>query len=328
MITNAVRFGFATLCGVAMACSATTVDVPGGATGGAAGSAVSTSAGRGSETAGASGDSVGSGGSPGSGGSAGSESTDASPDLDASSDRYARADVDPGRVDAQTDASFYDPCPPKGTPCRLMPMGDSITRRYRPELFHQALAHGQSITFVGSVTQAPDGGPEYVDGVPFPPNYEGHSGYTIPRILMWIQDYNSIQMYKPDIVLLEAGTNGGLRTDGGTGAAKELVDLANLIDYILGQDSRLLLMVAQITPLANDTWNEHVQMFNAGIPGLVKMRASAGKHIAVVDAYSPFVSNPNWKTELISSDLIHPTDDKGFPLLGDTWYAAVASYLR
>ena len=101
-----------------------------------------------------------------------------------------------------------------------------------------------------------------------------------------------------------------------------------IIDYILGQDSHLLLIVAQITPLADDTWNSHVKMFNAGIPGLVAARANAGKHIGIVDAFTPFVSNPNWKTELIGPDEIHPTDDKGFPLLGDVWYARVAGYLR
>ena len=58
------------------------------------------------------------------------------------------------------------------------------------------------------------------------------------------------------------------------------------------------------------------------------MRASAGRHIGMVDAFTPFMSNPNWKTELISDDKIHPTDDKGFPLLGDVWYARIAEYLR
>jgi lysophospholipase L1-like esterase len=282
---------------------------------------------------------MGSGGAPSTGGSGGSgqpsdATSEPTEEFDAiSTDTSANDDASPdiadaGHVDAPEDASLYDPCPPKGTPCRVMPMGDSITRRYRPELFHQTLLHGQSITFVGSVVQAPDGGPQTVDGVPFPQNYEGHSGYTIPRILMWIQDYNSIQMYKPDLVLLEAGTNGGLRSDSGTAAGRELGDLADLIDYILGQDSHLLLVVAQITPLADDTWNEHVRMFNAGIPALVSARAAAGKHIEMVDAYTPFVSNPKWKTELISSDLIHPTDDKGFPLLGDVWYGAIERYLR
>jgi lysophospholipase L1-like esterase len=285
----------------------------------------------------ASGGSAGTGGSAGDGGAAGSDPTDASndaagdgADLDAvASDRDAGSDVtDAPLGDAFSDASLYDVCPPKGTPCRIMPMGDSITRRYRPELFHQALAHGQTITFVGSVVQAPDGGPDTVDGVPFPPNYEGHSGYTIPRILTWIQDHDSIRTYKPDIVLLEAGTNGGLRGDSGTAAARELVDLAELVDYVLGQDPHLLLVVAQITPLADDLWNEHVRMFNAGIPDLVRTRAAAGKHIGIVDAWSPFMANPNWKTELIGEDKIHPTDDKGFPLLGDIWYAKIAGYLR
>jgi lysophospholipase L1-like esterase len=334
------RLGTAALFLTVFACS--TADDAGSNGAGAGGASTMDAAtggtGGDTSTAGAGGSTSGSAGSSGSGGSAGSGSpSDAASeppdDLDASAsdagDRGAVADVAADdRPDAPTDASFYDPCPPKGTPCRIMPMGDSITRRYRPELFHQALAHGQSITFVGSVVQAPDGGPDMVDGVPFPPNYEGYSGYTIPRILMAIQNADSIKTYKPDIVLLEAGTNGGLRGDSGTAASRELVDLAQLVDYILGQDSHLFLIVAQITPLADDTWNAHVKMFNAGIPDLVKTRAAAGKHIGMVDAFTPFMANPNWKTELIGSDLIHPTDDKGFPLLGDIWYGAVAGYLR
>jgi hypothetical protein len=329
-----------------LACGASSDDTasPSGAAGGTGGAAIDASSGGAAgdmPSGGNGGSATGSGGTSGSGGAAGSAGSAGSgppgdgafeaDDLDASSADGSRdrADaIDAGRVDVLTDAPLYNPCPPKGMPCRVMPMGDSITRRYRPQLFHQALAHGQSITFVGSVVQAPDGGPETVDGVPFPPNYEGHSGYTIPRILTAIQDANSIQTYKPDIVLLEAGTNGGLRGDSGTAASRILGDLATLVDYILGQDSRLLLIVAQITPLADDTWNAHVRDFNAGIPGLVRTRAAAGKHIAMVDAWTPFMSNPNWKVELISADLIHPTDDKGFPLLGDIWYGATAGYFR
>jgi lysophospholipase L1-like esterase len=313
-------FGVSALCLSAIACSSE-------GTGAAPTGAAAGSAGYGNADAGAGGSA---GTDPGSGGEAGSGSAE-----DASGDSGEPADA--GTLDAAvhesaagdagaSDASIpYNPCPPKGAPCRAMPMGDSITRRYRPELYRQILLHEQAVVFVGSV----DAGPATTsDGVPVPHEFEGHSGYTIPRIQTWIQDHDVIRTYKPDIVMLEAGTNGPIRSTSETGAATELRDLGSLVDYILGVDSHLLLIVAQITPLTDDLYNSHVQMFNAGIPALVRMRAATGKHIGILDAYTPFVSNPNWKTELMSSDGVHPTDDKGFPLLGRTWYTVVGPLLR
>ena len=62
-----------------------------------------------------------------------------------------------------------------------MPFGDSITDGfgtaggYRVELFRLAHEAGKNITFVGSASN----GPATVDGATFPPQHEGHSGFTI-----------------------------------------------------------------------------------------------------------------------------------------------------
>ena len=78
-------------------------------------------------------------------------------------------------ADIQTDAALppsteptgFVPCPTDGTPCRVMPLGDSITDGidmtigyasnggYRLELFRQAVTAGHEITFVG--TRPPNG---------------------------------------------------------------------------------------------------------------------------------------------------------------------------
>ena len=50
----------------------------------------------------------------------------------------------------------FNPCPPAGMECKIMPLGDSITLGshssgggYRVELFRQSLMASQKITFVG-----------------------------------------------------------------------------------------------------------------------------------------------------------------------------------
>jgi lysophospholipase L1-like esterase len=244
------------------------------------------------------------------------------------------ARVDTGGDAAATDGALpYNPCPPKGTPCIALPLGDSITQGagspapgggYRVELFHQAVSHGQSITFVGSAAS----GPTQVDMVPFPRAHEGHGGYTIQQISDLITTNDTIRTYKPDIVMLELGTN-NVRSPSEAGAAQipqALEALGSLIDKILASDSHLLLIVAQITPTQSDASEARVRVYNAGIPKLVQTRAAAGKHIAIVDVFSRFVANPDYRTAYFGSE-VHP-NGAGYVVLGDAWYSAVGPLLR
>lgn len=241
----------------------------------------------------------------------------APPDLDASD-----PDATNDRADAgPTPPGSYNPCPPRGSPCRVMPLGDSISGHYREQLFRRVIAAKQSVLFVGSQ----ESGPATVDGVPFPRGYEGYPGYTIPRISATITMNDTIRTYKPDIVLLEAGTNGGIRTSEDA-VPRTIRDLERIIDQILALDPHLLLAVAQITPMQNDEATARVARFNAAIPGLVSQRAAAGKHIIVVDAFGPFVANPRYQTELMK-DIVHP-NAAGYVLLGNIWYGAIGPLLR
>ena len=235
------------------------------------------------------------------------------------------------RADAADGAPPYDPCPPPGTPCRVMPLGDSITAGflsstqggYRVPMFDSAFKAGKAITFVGSQTS----GPTTLDGVPFPQQNEGHSGYTIDdgggRSGLQPLVQSAIQTYHPNIVTLMIGTNDvGIQLDLVNAPAR----LGKLMDTILATDPGLLLVVAQITPTQDDTGNTRVQAYNAAIPGLVAARARSGKHIASVDMYGALTANASYKTAYLA-DALHP-NDAGFVIMSGVWYSAIGGLFR
>ena len=221
----------------------------------------------------------------------------------------------------------YNPCPSTGT-CAIMPLGDSITAGtgssdgggYRVELFRQTVANSQSITFVGTLAS----GPTTVSGKPFPRSHEGHSGFVIDTItqrqgLSSVTDA-AIAKSIPHIVLLMIGTN-----DIVWGVLDEPTKLGNLIDKIIADAPKALVVVAQIGPSNDDNRTALIRAYNDGIPAVVQARVAAGKHVAMVDMFTPFVSNPNYKTALLS-DEVHP-NDAGYVILGQTWYQAIQSVL-
>jgi len=253
---------------------------------------------------------------------------------DAMDAAVARDAADASRADASgpDGAASYNPCPAKGTPCVIMPLGDSITQGapnppaggYRVPLFHLARSNQQSLTFVGSGAD----GPAMVDGVAFPKAHEGHSGFNIDATQgrMGVSQYfpAAIATYKPNIVLLMIGTN-----DVDTGETDIPTRLGVLVDTILNADPKVLVVVAQIVPQQTatpDTLNMKIQAFNAAIPALVKTRADAGKHVTMVDMYTAFVATPSFSTALLA-DRLHPTP-AGFDVMTATWYAAIGPLLR
>jgi lysophospholipase L1-like esterase len=182
----------------------------------------------------------------------------------------------------------------------------------------------KSLTFVG----ANSGGPNMVDGVPFPRANSGYSGYNIDNAAgrMGVSQFfpAQIRTYKPHIVLLMIGTN-----DVDTGETDIPGRLGMLMDTILDADPSLLLVVAQIVPQQKampDSKNMQIQAFNAAIPGLVKARSDIGKHIAMVDMFGAFTANPSYSTALLS-DRLHP-NDAGYQVMATTWYAEIGSLLR
>ena len=282
---------------------------------GTGGDAASTGASSGGTGGGPSAGMAGDNGSVGSGG--------ATPTSSGGGGAQGEATGTAGAGGGSTPSDNYNPCPPAGAPCLVMPLGDSITEGkdgstdgggYRETLFALAHAAGKSIKLVGSQTN----GPATVDGVSWPRNHEGYSGYTIPALLRNDLTPNNVTTYKPNIVLLMIGTN-----DLSVGEDMPEMRLAGIADTILSADPNLLLFLTQITPGRTDkaSYNEKVKSYNAAIPAIVSQRAAAGKHIRLMDMNTPFLSNANYSTALLANG-VHP-NDAGYKLMGQTWYAAL-----
>jgi lysophospholipase L1-like esterase len=274
-----------------------------------------------------SGSSSGSNGSPADGGGA--------PGLDAGSDAGkgvasdaggGGASTDAGGLDASTppgdgSAAGYKPCPTDGSNCKVLPLGDSITfgiqfaGAYRVQLFQDAVTDHKKLTFVGDSTLA--NGPTTVAGMPFPPNNQGHSGWTIDQIKGIVP--TPALSANPDIILLMIGTNDMYSQSQPVAQAPQRLGV--LLDAIVMGDPHALLVVAQITPLQNATSEANVMTYNAAIPALVQSRASAGKHIVLVDQHTGFQI-----TTMLSSDGVHP-NQTGYNHMGDVWYAAIRDVL-
>jgi lysophospholipase L1-like esterase len=230
-------------------------------------------------------------------------------------------------------SSGYHACPTSGS-CKIMPFGDSITDGYnadtpggyRVELFRLAHAAGKDITFVGSGQN----GPDTVDGVAFPHQHEGHSGWTIApaggRSGISTLVATTMPQFKPHVVLLMIGTNDAIDNYDMPNAPKRLGDL---VDSIYAQLPTVMVLVAQPIPGRDDgskgddtALSARIKTFCDAIPAIAKARADQGKHIQVVDMNTPFAPN---KASLLE-DQWHP-NKAGYVLLGQRWYAALESLL-
>ncbi len=174
-------------------------------------------------------------------------------------------------ISTDTGIESYSPCPTNGEPCKILPLGDSITYGigfsggYRVELFGKALAAGKNITFLGSLMN----GPQNVDGVAFPRNNEGHSGWTISQLANIVP--SPALDGQPDIILLMIGTNDMYRGNPATAPDR----LTDLINEIIAFDPDTLLVVSQLTPLSFS--NAAVEAYNAALPAIIDGIAATGR---------------------------------------------------
>lgn len=209
----------------------------------------------------------------------------------------------------------WSPC--KENPCKVLPLGDSITfgltfeGGYRIELFRLAHSNQLGLTFVGSQNN----GPDMVDGAAFPKAHEGFSGWTIQQIYdrMFSTAMPSAAMAaEPEIVLLHIGTNDMYQSPNGAPDR-----LATLIDDLTERLPESLIVVSTIIPFPQGA--AAVTTYNTALVSVVNERIDAGKHVAFVDQFEGFPTS-----EL--GDGVHP-NQQGYARMGAKWYEAISQYL-
>jgi len=191
---------------------------------------------------------------------------------------------------------------------RIMPLGDSITRGggqtqgqyvgYRGGLqaHLQAGAKGFRYNFVGSMSDA--GAPDR--------NHEGHGGWTIDSLAAHVDGW--LTDFRPDIVLLHAGTNDLTYGDSPVATAGKLRDL---IARIRDHDAGTKIFVARIIESRDARRQPATDAYQALIPGVV---AYAGPNVYLVDQASV------GGTDIF--DLTHP-NDFGYSKMAYNWYRSM-----
>lgn len=210
----------------------------------------------------------------------------------------------------------FQPCPGAGEPCRILPLGDSITwgigyeGGYRVALFERARAAGKQLTFTGSL----ENGPTLLSGTPFPRRHQGVSGWTVEQVMTTVP-VPALQTM-PHIVLLHAGTNDMYAR---TNVSRIAERLDALIERLEKAAPAALIVVAEILPLTDPELREAARQYNAEVRRRVQARAARGEHVLLVDQFSGF------STALLR-DGVHPTQ-AGYELMAERWYTAIAPYL-
>lgn len=225
----------------------------------------------------------------------------------------------------QSSASSFDPCPASG-PCRIMPFGDSITfgvgstgGGYRLPLFEALSGGRRTFTFVGRGAN----GPSTWNGVTFPREHEGYSGYTIepcggrPGIAPLAKD--AVARAKPHVILLMIGTNDvGAGCDLSSAGAR----LGRLIDTLVDAAPEALLVVASLVPSQDPLFDERARVYTRDIPAVVEARRTSGKHTVFVDMQPSFEAEPSFRTRLFT-DVLHP-NDAGYAVMAKVWLKGLA----
>jgi lysophospholipase L1-like esterase len=173
------------------------------------------------------------------------------------------------------------PAPPPSV--KIMPLGDSITQAnrehnsYRRPLWKSLVAEGFDVDFVGSQRDNHLGPPPDPD---FDLDHEGHWGWTADEVLAEIPGWAAA--HRPDVVLLQLGTNDVLRGQSLTQTAEELI---GIVEALRVANPRVSVLLARLTPLDGPE-NVRIASFNQLVPGLVARLHTPGSQVIEVDQFT------------------------------------------
>ena len=134
---------------------------------------------------------------------------------------------------------------------------------------------------------------------------DGGTNYTGKKV---VADFG------PHIVLVHLGTNDMYQNPNGADTR-----LGTLIDHIVADAPNALVVVSNIIPFPSGA--SAVSTFNKAVPGVVKQRTDAGKHVIFADQFTGF------STSDLGSDQVHPNEG-GYEKMAVVWYNAIKPYLH
>jgi lysophospholipase L1-like esterase len=189
---------------------------------------------------------------------------------------------------------------------RIMPLGDSITYGlgssnrggYRVDLARRFAAAGFQVDFVGSQRAGPLGADD---------DNEGHGGWRIAQLAAGVSGW--LAGYRPDVVLLHAGTNDLHTADSAAAATR----LGLLVNRIRRDAPTTQVFVARIIGSRRTALQRRINDYNADVARLVIARQD------------PLVVLVN--QALVRAPDVHP-NDAGYAVMARNWFAAVASVDR
>lgn len=222
----------------------------------------------------------------------------------------------------------------------ILPLGNSITNgtdkynSYRRQLWQLLHKGGYNFDLIGSWDRHHMGGE--VPDADFDMDHDGHSGWKASDVLSppdWDRQRGNIrdwlQEYKPDIVLLELGTNEVFQC---VPVREAINTIDSLIRLLRVKSPSVKILLAQIPPLGpewapkklcgNDiTYGQAVTDFNNAVMELAKTTGSTASPVIIVDQFTGI--DP-------AADLyddIHP-NEKGEKKMAERWFKALQPFLQ
>jgi acyl-CoA thioesterase-1 len=221
----------------------------------------------------------------------------------------------------------------------IWPIGNSITNgtsiynSYRRDLWQLLHAGHYNIDFIGSWDKHHMGG--NVPDPDFDMDHDGHSGWTAHHILEppdWDKQRGNIDQWlkgnKPDIVLIELGTNDVFQC---VSTASAMNDLSVIIDKLRTKNASVKILMAQIPPLG-DQWSpkklcgtdtaygKAIGLFNAAVVRLARSKTTARSPVIAVDQFTGVDPSKDMY------DDIHPNRN-GEKKMARRWYKALQPFL-
>ncbi|KAL5335544.1 hypothetical protein BJX70DRAFT_401448 [Aspergillus crustosus] len=196
---------------------------------------------------------------------------------------------------------------------RIMPLGASITAGYGPPIENgyrkplrdQLRFRGWPVNMIGSL----------VGGDPATFHNRQHEGHKGDVVSMMIANADSSLSRKPNIILINAGTNDANSAHGST-PAEAPQNMRNLLDHLYKEVNNVTVVLSTILG-RRDGLNSNVDLINAGYRSIAQEYAAMGRNIVLAEMEDGFLS-----TTTDYHDNLHP-NELGYAKMATIWDQAI-----